>query len=480
VNRSDSRRPFDWRLLTRDTSWVLCHRAAWSSAIAVLVLISASCGADADSTAETLHVDAPILSSTTSAVIVAPTTLPALTASFRGVTADTIEVGIAAVDFDELFSLGFIDFNHGDEVAIWEALIAQVNGAGGIHGRTLVATHESFLPVGSADAEAACLRLTEDNSVFAVLGLWIGDSVLCLTETHETIHVGHLMRQEWIDRSIATLASPDISEERELQAFLEVLLATRRLDARTIGVLTHTNAESSVDRVVRPFVEAKGLSLGTVGVLADTTGDQEEIQRQVDVFIERWQTDGADFLLVVGNNGVGSIGRIRAAMGPIDVAVPDAKTFQQIFGGAPEGERDDFDGVLTIAGLSPTNGEQFDEPLLHECIETVEAAIPGLTVVPTGDLEGPDDWFAGIRDACSALAVFVAAATAAGPELTNDSFRVGLESLGSIALPGQAFASFGPGKYDGEDGFRLVSFDPSDGAEGSFTPLTEIVDTATG
>ena len=73
-----------------------------------------------------------------------------------------------------------------------------------------------------------------------------------------------------------------------------------------------------------------------------------------------------------------------------------------------------------------------------------------------------------------------AAATAAGPELTNDSFRTGIESLGSISLPGQALASFGPGKYDGEDGFRLVSFDPDDGEQGSFTPLTEIVDTAAG
>ncbi|NIR41652.1 MAG: hypothetical protein GWN79_27145, partial [Actinobacteria bacterium] len=74
----------------------------------------------------------------------------------------------------------------------------------------------------------------------------------------------------------------------------------------------------------------------------------------------------------------------------------------------------------------------------------------------------------------------VAAATAAGPELTNESFREGLESLGSIDLPGTAFASFGPGKWDGDDGFRLVSYDPFAGEEGAFTPLTDLIDTAAG
>ncbi|MDW3217183.1 MAG: hypothetical protein R8F63_01110 [Acidimicrobiales bacterium] len=455
------------------------RRARWSCVIVTFVVFAAACGDDDGSAGDTTTDTAPI-STSTSEPAATSTTVPPLTASFRGVSEDTIELGIAGVDFNQLLDLGFIDFNHGDEIAIWDALIAAVNDDGGIHGRRLTAIHDSYLPVGNVEAEESCLYFTEDNEVFAVLGLWIGDSVLCLTETHQTIHVGHLMRQEWIDRSIATLASPDMAEERELQVLLDVLLLTDRLDGRTIGVLTNTSAASSVDTVVRPFVEANELDLGTVGVITDTQGDQIAVDREILRFTENWKLDGVDFVLVVGTSGVGSIADIRDVMGDIDVAVLDAETFQQIFGAATEAERDGFDGVLTVAGLSSTNTEQFEEPLLQECITTVEEAVPGLTVVPTAELVGPEDWFAGIRDACSSLAVFVAAATAAGTDLTNETFEAGLESLGSIDLPGQAFSSFGPGKHDGEDGFRLVAFDPHDGEEGSFIPLTEIVNTAEG
>lgn len=420
----------------------------------------------------------------TSAVTESPTPSPTETDApsptplFRGITEDTIELGIASVDFDELLSLGFIDFNHGDEEVIWQALLDDINDRGGIHDRKLTAIFDAYLPVGNTEAEKSCLFFTEDNEVFAVLGLWIGDSVLCLTETHETIHVGQLMRQEWIDRSIAPLVTPAIAQERELLALLAVLSETGRLDDKTVGVLTQVANESSVDTVVRPYFQDRGLDLATVGVIPDLGGDRVAVDAEVQGFTERWRVDGVDFLLVVGTSGILSIADIRTALGPIDVAVGDAETFQQIFGAVPDSDRGGFEGILTLAGLSATNGEQINEPLLRECVQTVEAAVPGLVVVDSGDLTEPEDWFAGIRDACTSLAVFVAAATAAGPDLTNESFRTGVESLGSIQLPGQAFASFGPGKFDGEDGFRLVEFDPHDGDEGSFSALTEIVDTA--
>jgi hypothetical protein len=455
----------------------------WVIAIAI-ALLAAACGTDAPSTetsatsSTSTTSTAPAGSAPDESTTSTTSTVAPLTASFRGVTEDTIELGIASVDFDQLLDLGFIDFNYGDQVAIWEALLAAVNDDGGIFGRRLTAVYDSYLPVGNVEAEKSCLFFTEDNEVFAVLGLWIGDSVLCLTETHETIHVGQLMRQEWIDRSIAPLLSPGMAEERGLEALLSVLSQTGRLDGKTVAVLTQSTAESTIDTVVRPFLEANDIEMATVGILSDTAGDLLAVEGEVQNLTERWRVDGADFLLVVGPNGMGSIPQIRDALGVIDVAVTGSQTFQTIAAAAPDEDKTGFEGVLALAGLSPTDGEQFNEPLLNECIRTVEAAIPGLEVVPSNEQIGPEDWYAGIRDSCSSLAVFVAAAKAAGPELTNESFRAGAESLGAIQLPGQAFSSFGPGKFDGEDGFRLVEFDPFDGEEGSFTALTDIVDAA--
>ena len=94
-----------------------------------------------------------------------------LTASFRGVTATTIEIGIALVDFQQLVELGFIENSHGDERLIWNTLIDDLNASGGVGGRLLEPIFDSYVPFGSTQAEISCLRLTEDNAVFAVLGL---------------------------------------------------------------------------------------------------------------------------------------------------------------------------------------------------------------------------------------------------------------------------------------------------------------------
>lgn len=460
--------------------------------VAALTLVATACGDDGDGDAEagtTTSADSTATDDTGSDETSSDDTAPddtgddadaPLTASFRGVSEDTIELGIASVDFQQLFDQGLVDFTHGDQLAIWDALIADVNDNGGVLGRQLTTVHDDYLPIGSTEAEQSCLVFTEDEEVFAVLGLWIGESVLCLTEQHETIHVGHLVRQEWVDRSIAPLVTADAVGERTLELLLTVLAESGELDDATIGVLTDDIASSSVDSVVVPFAEENDIDLGTVGVISNVATDPAAVAAEVDTFVERWRTEGVDFLLVVGNNGIGSIPRARAGLGDVTVATPLSDVLRQASGAAADDERPLYDGILSIGGLSTTNGEAIGEPLLAECIEVVEAAVPDLTVVQPGDLEGPDDWYAGISNACTSLHVFVEAAVAAGADLTNESFQAGLESLGSIALPGKAFASFGPGKWDGDDGFRLVVFDPLDSEDGSFAPLTEIVDTAQG
>ena len=49
-------------------------------------------------------------------------------------------------------------------------------------------------------------------------------------------------------------------------------------------------------------------------------------------------------------------------------------------------------------------------------------------------------------------------------------------SYGEMKLPSSVFASVHTGKYDADDGFRLVSFDPAEGAKGDWRSLTPIVD----
>lgn len=454
----------------------------------VLVMLAAACSSDSgddevtsDGATTTTAVAVPTTDATTSVPASTTTTAAPLTASFRGVSADAIEVGVMIVDFEELNSQGFIDFTHGDKEAIYQAVFDDLNERGGINGRMIEPVYEVYLPIGNEPAEAACLRFTEDAEVFAVLGLWVGDSVLCVTDQHETIYVGHMPTQANMDRSRAVLASPDINPERRLDALLSVLDQTGELADATVGILAQLTNEDAVRNDVVPQLEEIAAGVGSVGVITadDTVGTDAEIA----TFVERWKSEGVDTIFFLGSTAQNEIPDVVDALGPDIGKISDTPEVARQLADS-SGRADAYDGVLTMNGLNTTGSEQFDEPGMQACIDIVIERVPELEpgdVVPSSDVvDGEPDWYTGIRDACTNLAVFEAAAVAAGPDLTNDSFREGLEGLGSVDIPGKVFASFGPGKWDGEDGFRLYVYDSSVGAAGEFVPQSDIVDVTAG
>ncbi|MCY3616342.1 MAG: hypothetical protein OXG66_01595, partial [Acidimicrobiaceae bacterium] len=56
---------------------------------------------------------------------------PALTASYRGVTEDSISVGVLLIDKDLLFEVANVLLNWGDNVAQYQEAIDAINEAGG-------------------------------------------------------------------------------------------------------------------------------------------------------------------------------------------------------------------------------------------------------------------------------------------------------------------------------------------------------------
>ena len=112
-----------------------------------------------------------------------------LTASWTGVSADTIQVGVAVIDAEALLAFG-VDLGFVDPTKAYPALAAAFNESGGAHGRDVEVTVEPFLPVGSVDSDRVCSVLAEDIGVFLVLGQMLGDNPLCFTELNDTPYVG--------------------------------------------------------------------------------------------------------------------------------------------------------------------------------------------------------------------------------------------------------------------------------------------------
>ena len=89
-------------------------------------------------------------------------------ASSRGVTEDTIRVGVAVPDFMALRQLGIPTY-YGDYEVAYQAFFDRINEAGGIGGRMIEPYYATFDWSNPETQDAACTELTEDHEVFIVL-----------------------------------------------------------------------------------------------------------------------------------------------------------------------------------------------------------------------------------------------------------------------------------------------------------------------
>ncbi len=107
----------------------------------------------------------------------------------NGVTSSSVKLGVAGVDDAKLQSLG-IETDGVTSEALFTAWVDAQNDRGGVAGRDIDLFFRPFLPTGEAEAEAACVELTEDEAVFLAIGILTDDTPLCFTEAHGTPYLG--------------------------------------------------------------------------------------------------------------------------------------------------------------------------------------------------------------------------------------------------------------------------------------------------
>ncbi|MCH7789952.1 MAG: hypothetical protein IH940_11010 [Acidobacteria bacterium] len=378
------------------------------------------------------------------------------TASFRGVTEDTIQIGVGFWD-TSAFGFGFL----GDAGAVWDALTAKVNEAGGINGRNLEYTISSFNPADNEGMLASCIEFTEDAQVFAVLGGMRGDANFCIFEQHETALLGSqvVAAGEALERTKAPIAGLLIDGTARETAFIAELDTTAWFDGATaVGV--HYDGTDTEDRigadVEAAFADADVEIVLTMNI-DDLVLDEDTLEAQAEIMEQQVRDAGLDRMVIFGPAATGFI--VYGDLG-IELAAVDSSNFTTaILQGIDPA---DLDGTIASAAKASLPTDPIDD-LTQQCIDDVQAALPEARFEqPAPGVENSEDdpnyWSYTVL-ACRDLSLFVDAAVAAGVELTNDSLQSGLESLSDLSLPEIEFASYGPGKYNGSDTFRLVEFD---------------------
>lgn len=449
-----------------------------------LALLAASCGDDdggstdtatTTTAASTTTVDDGGSGSGETTTTEATTAEPEpLTASWKGVTEDTVNIGVSILDFDALKDLGLQDFGWGDQRLIWEFYIEQLNARGGVAGRQVDAALDFYNPALALEAEAACLRMTQDREAFAVLGSFLGpaeSATPCLTDQEDLVVVGGTMTVELLEGSNSVWVGNGVADRRRIPAFFTLLEEGGYVSGQKVAVVSGDEDEDNTNDVVIPILEGMDVEIVLTKVNTSSEDDVLAEDRFWDLTSEQIRAEQAEVIVINGDTsgairGIGNNGLEQ------ELWVVNSGQLTNL---GSTVDRSDADGALAFGSASAE--ETWEEPNLVACVKEFTDAHPDIDVLgPLEVAEGAERWDTGIALACGWIAVFETLMNASDPAVTPATVQAAYENYGDTMLPGQFFGSWGPGKPDANDGFRLSVFDSTVGENGTLVPLTELLD----
>jgi hypothetical protein len=436
----------------------------------VLVVVAAACGSSKKTVAP---------ATTTTAGGTATTAAPLDLGT--GVTATTIKVGVALVDFNCIQA--FVNSIRVNQQQVYQAFFDNVNQHGGIAGRQIVPVYHSYCPIQNAQALSLCTTFTEDDKVFAVLGNFVdfsGDAQTCLAKQHKTVLITFQLTQAIMNMSPPGLIIlPGSNPERVDSILFGLLQKQGTLVGRKVAVLGETVSAPVVNSSVLPGLRKLGVAMGSPAILTVTGTDTSQAQTQLDSVIERWKSEHVDTLFVTGDQVASQqfIEKVRAGM-PKVMLISDSDVIGY---GQQEHHKhrvpDPYEGIIVAGG--PTSTEYNASSNWAYCAsvyqaETGKVAPNAKSVIPAPGGKTIDT-YGSINDACQIITLFNDIAVKVGADLNVANWVKTADNYGPIRnMGGGQYASLHKGKYDIDDTFRLEQFDSSIPPDGDPRPLTPL------
>ena len=153
----------------------------------------------------------------------------------------------------------------GDNEGQYREAIATVNDNGGVLGRMIDPVFVYVDPLSETGYQEACVQLTQDEEVFAVLGfLRPAEGALCYTETGDTPFVGYLsdITSDVFERSVLPLVTSNPLPERLDAALVDVVDDTGAFEGKTIAVLGRTEERN---QLIADELTGRGYEVADVG-----------------------------------------------------------------------------------------------------------------------------------------------------------------------------------------------------------------------
>jgi len=353
-------------------------------------------------------------------------------AATPGVSKDEIKLGVTYVDLDAIRDV--TDISHGDYKTTYNAVIDVLNEDGGVNGRKVVPVYAPINPIGTAPAQEACVKLTEDEKVFATVGFFYFDSPLCYVAQHDTPILGGTMNPAYLKQAKAPWMTLDSGPEVTPRA-VDALVKSGDLKGK-IGVVAAAQEEKNLlDAAVLPSLKRNGIK-NTVAIIDAPVNDPVAATQQAGTIAEKFKSEGIKTVLLVGATPSAFSNALKNTDYRPKLIGSSFSTFQ----GAALNKA--TDPALWKGSATADIAAEFEDPSLQKCYGTVEKAT-GKTIIERPQ-PGTPDYQASARAACQYISLFAQLAGAAGKDLTVAGFGKAAEKLGAVTIPGLGTIKYDP------------------------------------
>lgn len=401
----------------------------------------------------------------------------ARTASDRGVTADTIKLGIMATSADAIAELSS-SYKGKTMEQIAKPFIDEVNNNGGINGRRIVPAYSGFNPASADSMLAACVNQAEDHKVFAALALvgFYGEGEVCMANKQTpTLSPSNSAEYTLYDREQGWVRQTSMNKDRALRNWIDWMAASRTATPQTKIGLIYTDVPEDrkvVQDTVVPYLKAKGLNVSETAIFTLSSIDAMVAEAQRAAF--RFKASGVELVLPVTNflqmflfvQQADLAGYVpRYSVSDFGAMATDAVSFY------PATQWDGVTGITSTLTGQPLKNEVPDFPAAQECFGVYKAAGMAFNRNPDNPALPDDVEVTAMLQACEHVALFADAARRAGINPTRKSF---LEAVGNTGrwgyrVTGSPPLTLTPNRYDSVDNYAVVRWQPGcNGREGCY------------
>ena len=365
-----------------------------------------------------------------------------------GQAAGPIKVGFTIIDVGTVGRAGInVAIDPAQQERAWRAFVDDVNDRNLI-GRRIEPVFATFDALNQDSQTAACLSLTEDHKVFAVLGGFnYAAPNFCVVNQHATPLVSNMGSNpdSYYTQTAGRLITATARSSRMFTNAVAVLDSAEALRGKKIGILRSDANDPSGEAT--GHLEAALRAAGHDVVHTSRLPAPPASDSQTPVEVNRMRQSGAEVVFLLAGS-TSSTGFVQAA---------DAQTYRPRYITTDWGAMFNttssanmpasYDGTLSVTNAreSEWRADRPEPALATECKQVYERQ-SGTKLAARGTNEHTLTVIY-----CDLVRAFVAGMRAGGTATTKEQFPAAMARVGAVRWGSWGDGSFRPGKSDGGD-----------------------------